>query len=41
MKRCCNLLCCEVNTNPPNQESMNFQLQLGFEQVGVMTASDT
>jgi predicted GNAT superfamily acetyltransferase len=33
-------LCCDVNTNPPNPDSMAFHRCLGFAEVGAGTASN-
>lgn len=34
------LLCCDVNTNPPNPESFAFHLRMGFREIGRGTASN-
>lgn len=33
-------LCCDVNTNPPNPESLAFHHRLGFVEIGAGTASN-
>jgi len=38
--RRCALLCCEVNTVPPNPGSMTFHRRLGFEPLDVMAVAD-
>jgi len=34
------LLCCEVNVNPSNPDSMAFHLHMGFAQIASMTVND-
>ncbi|MBS0387366.1 MAG: GNAT family N-acetyltransferase [Proteobacteria bacterium] len=34
------LLCCEVNTHPPNPDSLAFHLQLGFTPLASLSVSD-
>lgn len=34
------VLCCEVNTSPPNPISLEFHRQLGFSQTGSRTVRD-
>jgi uncharacterized protein len=34
----CKLLCCEVNLRPPNPDSLEFHLRLGFEKRGEQQA---
>jgi predicted GNAT superfamily acetyltransferase len=34
------LLCCDVNTNPPNPDSFAFHRRLGFFEIGEGTASN-
>ena len=34
------ILCCEVNTSPPNPASLAFHLQLGFSSIGTGTTGD-
>lgn len=34
------VLCCEVNTSPPNPGSLGFHRRLGFRKVGVLSVSD-
>jgi hypothetical protein len=34
------ILCCDVNTNPPNLESFAFHYRLGFGEIGFGEASD-
>lgn len=36
----CERICCEVNAQPPNPDSMAFHQRLGFEQVGSMSVGD-
>jgi hypothetical protein len=33
------MLCCEVNLVPPNPDSMDFHLHVGFRQVGTLETS--
>jgi len=33
-------ICCEVNTAPPNPDSLNFHRRLGFERIGALNTLD-
>lgn len=38
--RDCHLLCCEVNTDPPNPGSMAFHKRIGFASIGSLATRD-
>lgn len=35
-----NLIACEVNTNPPNPESLAFHKKIGFNEVGILVTKN-
>ena len=34
------VLCCEINSDPPNPESMAFHTKMGFDMVGTLATRD-